>query len=337
MVSTGDTPGRRARVRSPVDVLRLIVGAVLVVAGVATANLFDSALLGLSDDGSEAIDDLPAWARDVPSTVLAVALVIFVAGALIASLVTTRYRRLATMGISVAAAMTLSVGIGELVYSVVDTDVQRALDGATTTWRIGRSSGWSSAGDPLLAGAVAMLAVSGSFVSRVVTRRFGAIVAAYVAVSTVTSGVPAVGLIADVGAGLLVASATLLAFGRHDLAPDANDITSALAAIGIELDRIERRSDRADGFNPWVGVTADGDSIFIKAFGRDERSADLLLRSGRWIRFRKTGDHRPFVSLRRKVEHEALVSLHAATLGVATPRLPRGGCRRPRRDGARVR
>ena len=61
--------------------------------------------------------------------------------------------------------------------------------------------------------------------------------------------------------------------------------------------------------------------MFVKALGRDERSADLLFRAYRWIRLRKTGDHRPFVSLRRSVEHEALVSLQAAALGIRTPRI----------------
>jgi len=46
-----------------------------------------------------------------------------------------------------------------------------------------------------------------------------------------------------------------------------------------------------------------------------------MFRAYRWVRLRKTGDHRPFVSLQRAVEHEALVSLQAAALGIRTPRV----------------
>ena len=84
----------RAHVRSPVDVLRLIVGIVLTIGGVATANLLDSTMLGLSEDARAAIEDLPAWMHDVPAATLAVAVIAAVAGALIHALVTTRYRRL---------------------------------------------------------------------------------------------------------------------------------------------------------------------------------------------------------------------------------------------------
>ncbi|MGI9598307.1 MAG: lysylphosphatidylglycerol synthase domain-containing protein, partial [Acidimicrobiales bacterium] len=39
------------------------------------------------------------------------------------------------------------------------------------------------------------------------------------------------------------------------------------------------------------------------------------------LRFRKTGDHRPFVTVRQAIEHEALVTLQATTLGVPAPRI----------------
>ena len=50
-----DPTGHRAHVRSPVDVLRLIAGVVLLVGGIALANVLDSTLLGLSEDGASAI------------------------------------------------------------------------------------------------------------------------------------------------------------------------------------------------------------------------------------------------------------------------------------------
>ena len=59
----------------------------------------------------------------------------------------------------------------------------------------------------------------------------------------------------------------------------------------------------------------------MKVLGEDERAADLLFRSYRFLRLKDVGDYRPFSSLRRTVEHEALVSLFRATLGVRTPRM----------------
>ncbi len=59
----------------------------------------------------------------------------------------------------------------------------------------------------------------------------------------------------------------------------------------------------------------------MKALGADERKADLLFRLVRTVMPRDLGDERPFSSLRRAVEHEALVALAAANEGVRTPPL----------------
>jgi undecaprenyl-diphosphatase len=61
--------------------------------------------------------------------------------------------------------------------------------------------------------------------------------------------------------------------------------------------------------------------MFVKALGEDERSADLMFRLYRRIQPRDLGDEKPFSTLRRAVEHEALVALAARDLGVRTPRL----------------
>ena len=325
-VTGADSPsrqleGHRAHVRSPVDVLRLILGGLLLLVGIATANQIDTALLGLSEDGTAAIEDLPAWIQDLPGTVLAVAVIAVVASALIWSLITTRYRRFALLAIGFGAAAATSLLIGEFIDSVIDADVRDAFKVEAPIFRYKVADGRIHPGDPLLAGAVAMLAVSGSFLPHAITRRLGALLGLYAVISTLTTGVPAVGLIADVGAGLVVGSSLLLLFGRHDLAPDADEMRHALASVGLHVPAISHAVVDARGSTPWIGTTDAGERIFAKALGRDERSADLLFRAYRWLRLRKTGDHRPFESLRRAVEHEALVSLQAAALGIRTPKI----------------
>ena len=58
----------------------------------------------------------------------------------------------------------------------------------------------------------------------------------------------------------------------------------------------------------------------MKALGRDERDADLLFRIYRFFRLKNVGDQRPFSSLQRAVEHEALVA-QGATRACRTPRV----------------
>ena len=61
--------------------------------------------------------------------------------------------------------------------------------------------------------------------------------------------------------------------------------------------------------------------MFVKVLGESERAADLMYRLYRFLRLKDVGDDRPFSSLRRTVEHEALVSLVARDVGVRTPRM----------------
>ena len=314
-----DEPAHRTHVRSPVDVLRLIIGAGLVIVGIGTANLLDSALLGLSEDGASAIEDLPAWMRDLPGSGMAVAVVAAITAVLVWSLITTRFRRFAMLVLGFAAAAGSSVLIGELILRVLDDSVRVAFTDDVSIFRYASGNGKIHPGDPLLAGAVAMLGVASSFLRHSIAVRVGGLIAGYGALSVLSSGVPAVGLVADVGAGLFVASAILLVFGRHDLAPDANEVRLAVASVGLDLTSVDHLAVDARGSAPWIGSTQEGSKVFIKALGRDERSADLMFRAYRWIRLRGSGDHRPFMSLRRAVEHEALVSLQAAALGIRTP------------------
>jgi glycosyltransferase 2 family protein len=97
-------------------------------------------------------------------------------------------------------------------------------------------------------------------------------------------------------------------------------IAGGLAAVGVPVRRIEQASLDARGSTPYFAEAPDGRTLFVKALGRDERSADLLFRVYRRIVPRDLGDERGYLSLRRAVEHEALVALAARDLGVRTPR-----------------
>jgi tRNA A-37 threonylcarbamoyl transferase component Bud32 len=103
--------------------------------------------------------------------------------------------------------------------------------------------------------------------------------------------------------------------------PTAAGIAAGLGAVGLALRRIDPASVDARGSTPYFAVTDHGEHLFVKALGQDERSADLLFRLYRWAARHDLGDERPFSSLRRAVEHEALVALAARDLGIRTPRL----------------
>jgi undecaprenyl-diphosphatase len=89
----------------------------------------------------------------------------------------------------------------------------------------------------------------------------------------------------------------------------------------MPLATLEPAAVDARGSTPYFGTDADGGKFFVKVLGADERSADLLFRLYRRLQPHDLGDERAFLSLRRTVEHEALVSLAARNIGVRTPQM----------------
>jgi undecaprenyl-diphosphatase len=121
--------------------------------------------------------------------------------------------------------------------------------------------------------------------------------------------------------GWVAGAAVLVLLGGPTRRAAAAAVTAGLAAVGVPLRELTAASVDARGSTPYFGVTADGANVFVKALSDDERSADLLFRLYRRLQPRDFGDERPFSTLRRSVEHEALVALAAAAAGIRTPRL----------------
>ncbi|MDJ0792353.1 MAG: lysylphosphatidylglycerol synthase transmembrane domain-containing protein [Acidimicrobiia bacterium] len=130
---------------------------------------------------------------------------------------------------------------------------------------------------------------------------------------------PMDGLLA-VALGYAIGAGTLLLFAAPDRRPSGTDIAVAMHETGIGLVRLQWADVRSKGSTPYFASTDDGRRMFVKVMGPEERAADAMYRSYRTARLRGA-EERPFVSVRRAVEHEAMVSLKARADGVSTPKL----------------
>ena len=117
--------------------------------------------------------------------------------------------------------------------------------------------------------------------------------------------------------GWLVGAAVLVFMGAPSRRPTTDAVIEGLADVGLALRRLDKASVDARGSAPYFGVATDDRKLFVKALGDDERSADVMFRLYRRLHPHDLGDEKPFKTLRRTVEHEALVALTARDLGVA--------------------
>ena len=140
------------------------------------------------------------------------------------------------------------------------------------------------------------------------------------ALALVLSAYLPVTLFLSLSVGATAGCAVLLAFGRPDARPTADDVAQALARNGLPVERLTRTDSRsATAYVADRGDAADG--LFVKVLGVHERSADLFYRLTRYLHLRDIGDESPFASPQRALEHEALGAMRATAMGVRTPRL----------------
>src|SRR5215468_5335775 len=284
------------RYRHPGDVIRLIAAAVvLAVAGTAAALVPsaalrpDAAAIGGAGPGTAAGQVLTGL---VQVSIAAAALVLLAAG-----LRRRRFRVIATVAGAFVAAAALMTAIMYLTGQAPLGPLTAGL----------REHSWlGGAGFPspaVIAGLAAVAVAAEPWLSRPWRRTAWATLLLIAVARVITGGLSPIDLV----------------FGVPDRRMDAAGVAAALRAGGVPAREVTVASTTAKGSRPFRAVTEDGQALFVKVFGSDQRDADLLYRTYRAIRLRGVGDTRPAASLFKAVEHEALVTVMAERARVAVP------------------
>jgi len=298
---------------SPVDALRIVVGAVALLAILLVDRLFGDALVSFISDvlaGFRTIDEdvVPALA-----VVARVATLGVLGVGVVAATLRGHWRFLVTVGAGAALGAALVLLVDDLLSAsapaVVTADEFLGFLGDT--------------GFPTAAG---LAAVTGLVAAGVPwferrERRIGwALVLLLAFVRAFTEPV-SLETAAALACGALAGALADAVLGTPSRRPTQAAVVDGLNRSGVALADLHPASVDARGSTPYFGTTTEGTALFVKALGADERKADLLFRLVRTVMPRDLGDERPFSSLRRAVEHEALVALAAANEGVRTPPL----------------
>jgi undecaprenyl-diphosphatase len=257
--------------------------------------------------------DFPSWATQTLVNVIALSATLSVLLVIVAALVRRRPRFLLVAFAGSAIALVMA---GLLSPSAV------ALDEETLAILRELNNVFYNASGPRATAlsTIAVLAgLAGAWLGRTWARWFWTLLVAYSLVWVLgTEDSPASVLIA-IGAGVMGAGIASYVHGRPNLRPRGAQIAADFARAGLPLASLKVAAVDARGSTPYFGTAADGREVFIKVLAEDERSSDLLFRAYRYVRFKNLGDLRPFSSLRRAVEHEALVALWASANDIRTP------------------
>lgn len=299
--------------RSPTDILRLAVAMAVFVGLVLVGMLFDDAIVGFASDLLRGLDALPQWLVKVVGIGIRLLALVVVIGGLAVTVLKRRMRLL--------ASIVLGVVIGLALFFITDPLVdhtEAALAPLDDVWGPVSDAGFPGAG--VVAAVAAGVTATAPWTQRRWRRAGWALVIGVATARFVVAPVSFDTAFA-LAAGWVGGAAAVVALGAPSLRPTPEQVAAGLAAVGVPLASLEKAGVDARGSTPYFGETTDGRKLFVKALGDDERSADLLFRLYRRIQPRDLGDEKPFSTLRRAVEHEALVALAARDIGIRTPRL----------------
>jgi uncharacterized membrane protein YbhN (UPF0104 family)/membrane-associated phospholipid phosphatase len=317
--ATTDRPGGQARpsrprayVRHPGDVLRVVLGALILL---ATMTAIHQHRIGIRETNVfRVINDLalpswtkwPVWGVMQLGVIGAVPLVALLA--------------LATRRIRLAAYAALAGGTIYLVAKLVKEFVQRGrpqtlLDNVHILFTPDRGLGYVSGHSAV---AVSLATVASPFLGRR-ARRVAWVLAALVCVARIYVGshLP-FDVLGGAALGWAAGSLVLLVFGAPSGQPSLERVRTALHDYGFDPADLEPLAGQDRRSARYLVSSHSHPDLFVKVVSRERRDSDLLYRAWRWLRHRgrppsRLGDA---VAL---VEHEASMGLLAAAAGVRTP------------------
>ena len=310
-------PPQPDTVRSPTSAIRLGVAAVV-------TALCLVPLVGNGGDSSQFPSDFKAVLSDIPTwllNLLASALQLLTLAALVLGLLALvvfrrSSRSIRFLRVAVAAALAFAGMYG--ISLLVGTDVLHL--GRPLPAFYGQGAAVPTT-DQLAMLAAAILVHSPWSSAR--GRRVGRLVVIVAIGARLATALaePSTMLMA-IAVGATAAQLCHLLLGVPNQRPRAADVANTLNRFGYQLASVEVMQEaNFRGVATFRAIDGDGAILFVKVVGRESWAAGLPQRLYRSLRFREVGDDRPFVTVRHRVEHEALCALKAYTDGVPTPRL----------------
>jgi glycosyltransferase 2 family protein len=297
----------RRRVRSQADVVRLIIGLALIGVGVLVATWLRNTIGGAEEDIVDVYERVPDRFAEALTglAVIGAGVVPFVV--LVVLIARQHFRQAAALlvgavGAGLSMAWLTDFLASQGVIAAVDPDTDQVVELTSPTF----------ATSPLIAAAVALVIIASPWVSQQWRRVLWLGVGLLVLFRIVSSSEPPLDIVVAIAVGMAVGSLALLAFGTEGSDPDAPELVAMLRSIGRP-----RRIEQLTGSSPLVyGVEMDdGRTLEMRVRTVHDRSENLLEQLWRSVRLRTWVNDRPYDTVQRRIEHEALAQRSAGDAG----------------------
>jgi glycosyltransferase 2 family protein len=297
----------RRRVRSQADVVRLIVGLALVGVGVLVATWLRNTIGGAEEDLVEVYELVPDRFAEALTGLAVLGAGVVPLVALVVLLLRGRHRwalMLLTAGVGATVVMQL------LTQFLADQGIVAGIDPDTD--RIVELTSTSFPTSPLIASAVALVIVATPWLSHQWRRVLWPCVGLLVLFRIVSSNEPPLDIVIAIAVGMAMGSLALLLFGTESSDPDAPELVAMLRTAGRPT-----RIEQLPGSSPLVYAVemAGLPPLEMRVRTAHDRSENMLEQLWRSVRLRTWVNDRPYDTVQRRIEHEALAQRTAADAG----------------------
>lgn len=307
-------PQPSGRARRPEDMVALLLALVLLVVAVGLGTVAVGTATGLEQDLVGAGGALPrllltliGWAGGIGLLVL---LIVDGVGLVVRSRSWQLFEAVAAAGAGALLALLLQ-------WLVLNGHLGAMLAALTKGLPDG---GRTTPLDGLLIAGVAFFTVSGVG-KRPQLRTAAVVVIGSAMVSGFLSGeVTALALFATTLIGWAVGLVALLAMGAPSTRPLGTAVAAALIGCGLDITRLELLESAGNSGRRYAGSGPAG-LLDVRLLERDTFGTEAARRVLRRIRLRGPSTRGPSLSVRRALEHHALMALAVAKAGVRAPEL----------------
>jgi osmoprotectant transport system substrate-binding protein len=266
----GDRLVPPARYRYPGDVIRLIIAGLVLAGALGASAVTHAAYAGAGAVAVPAVAPYTAPGRMLTGLVQ----VLFAAAAAATVAVTLRHRRFRLLASLAAGAVVASGALIGIIH-LAGGPRPRALPTGAGQWPW--LTGASLMGPALLAAAVAGTVTAAPWLSRPWRRTAWTALSLAAVVRLVTGTASPVEVVVALAAGVTIGASVLVLFGVPDRRIGTDGIAAALASAGLPVAYVEPAAVEAKGSRSFIAATGDGDPLFIKVLGSDQRDAGSAL------------------------------------------------------------
>ncbi|TQS42278.1 lysylphosphatidylglycerol synthase transmembrane domain-containing protein [Cryptosporangium phraense] len=301
-----EAPEPPRRVHRPLDLVRLLVSAVSLAIAMLVGAFTTNTVAGIDKDVTNATEPLPAALGVLITTGSGLLMLALPAVIVFDLLIRRRIRILADGALAFLACLAWVAALQSVLRQLANAD---ALAASLTA---------AQAADPGITGfsaGVAAIATVAQVGRQPRLRVLATVVFVLFGLAQVTLGATAVAVLISFLIGRVVGMFVRWAAGTNPSRPSPRAVVAELRRAGVDL--VSLRPRHLDTEDPvfFDAVDTNGRALVVHVLDRDHEGAGVLQAFWRTLRFREPAGRKALVSLRRAVEHEALISAVMAATG----------------------